>query len=190
MTTRTALEIAIDLDAASCSSFAKLEAAEALRKQHDEIDRLKRERHHIYDLLARIHRDGGQYTAENGVEKSCDDAEAQVVMLIDPFSNIDALIEKARIAEREVGDMNKHTPGSWRRMGDIVAQDGTTIAIVSPRYDGDEWAANARLVAAAPDLLEVCRRLSHVSLFAVDEDVASIIMLALDAVQKATGKKP
>ena len=31
---------------------------------HDaEIDRLKRERHHIYDLLARIHRDGGQYTA-------------------------------------------------------------------------------------------------------------------------------
>jgi hypothetical protein len=29
-----------------------------------------------------------------------------------------------------------------------------------------------------------------VSLFAVDEDVASIIMLALDAVQKATGKKP
>ena len=86
--------------------------------------------------------------------------------------------------------MNKHTPGSWRRMGDIVAQDGSAIAIVCPRYDGDEWAANSMLIASAPDLLEVCRRLSHVSLFAVDDDVASIIMLALDTVQKATGEKP
>ena len=78
MSKRTALEIALDLDAASCSSFAKLEAAESLRQQHAEIERLKRERHHIYDLFARIHRDGGQYTAENGVEKACEDAESQV----------------------------------------------------------------------------------------------------------------
>ena len=34
-------------------------ATKALRAQHAEIARLKRERHHIYDLLARIHRDGG-----------------------------------------------------------------------------------------------------------------------------------
>ena len=172
MNARTALEIALDLDAASCSSFVKLESAEALRKQHAElgrlamknaayasltkaqdaelslhrdraaayrvavknidserevnailtaerdaaiseavaaereahaaeIDRLKRERHHIYDLLARIHRDGGQYTAENGVEKSCDDAEAQVVAWLDTISGIDSLIEQAGIAERE-----------------------------------------------------------------------------------------
>ena len=160
MNARTALEIALDLDAASCSSFVKLESAEALRKQHAElgrlamknaayasltkaqdaelslhrdraaayraavknidsereanailtaerdahaaeIDRLKRERHHIYDLLARIHRDGGQYTAEHGVEKSCDDAEAQVVTWLDTLNGIDALIDQARIAERE-----------------------------------------------------------------------------------------
>jgi hypothetical protein len=105
MSGRTELEIALDLDAASCSSFAKLEAAEALRQQHAEIDRLKRERHHIYDLLARIHRDGGQYTAEHGVEKSCDDAEAQVVAWLDTISGVDALIEQARIAEREACDM-------------------------------------------------------------------------------------
>lgn len=164
MSWRTALEIALDLDAASCSSFAKLEAAEALRQQHAEIERLarknaayasltkaqdaelslhrdraaayraavkhidsereanailtaeraayaaeigrlKRERHHIYDLLARIHRDGGQYTAEHGVEKACDDAEAQVVAWIDTISGIDALIEQARIAERAACDM-------------------------------------------------------------------------------------
>jgi len=101
MNERTALEIAIDLDAAACSSFVKLEAAEALRQQRAEIERLKRERHHIYDLLARIHRDGGQYTAENGVEKSCDDAEAQVVAWLDTINGIDTLIEQARIAERE-----------------------------------------------------------------------------------------
>ena len=101
MSERTALEIALDLDAASCSSFVTLEAAEALRQQHAEIDRLKRDRHHIYDLLARIHRDGGQYTAEYGVEKSCDDAEAQVVTWLDTISGVDALIEQARIAKSE-----------------------------------------------------------------------------------------
>ena len=182
MSKRTAMDIALDLDAASCSSFAKLEAAEALRQQHAEIERLvainsaliekgnsyvienarqaeeierlktvpmkyrrmafnaqlqeeikqltadreaaiatavaaerdahaaeidslKRERHHIYDLLARIHRDGGQYTAEHGVEKACDDAEAQVVAWLDTISGVDALIEQARIAEREACDM-------------------------------------------------------------------------------------
>ena len=85
--------------------------------------------------------------------------------------------------------MNKHTPGSWYRMGDIVAQDGTTIAIVSPRYDGDEWAANSMLIAAAPDLLEVCQRLAAVNVFSADNDVAQIIMQACDAVSKATGEK-
>lgn len=131
-----------------CANARLIAAAPAMRA---EIKRLKRERRHIYDLLARIHRDGGQYTAEYGVEKSCDDAESQVAAWLDTINSVDALIEQARIAD---------------------------------------LAANSMLIAAAPDLLEVCRRLSHVSLFAVDEDVASIIMLALDAVQKATGKKP
>ena len=66
-----------------------------------EFDRLKCERHHIYDLLARIHRDGGQYAAEHGVEKACDDAEAQVVTWLATINGIDALIEQARLAERE-----------------------------------------------------------------------------------------
>ena len=82
--------------------------------------------------------------------------------------------------------MSGHTPGPWRRLGDIVAQDGSDIAIVCLRHDGDECAANASLIAAAPDLLEVCQRLAHVSLFSVDQDVAQIIMMACDAVEKAT----
>jgi len=85
--------------------------------------------------------------------------------------------------------MSGHTPGPWRRLGDIVAQDGSDIAIVCLRHDGAECAANELLIAAAPDLLEVCQRLAHVNLFAVGNDVASIIMLALDAVEKATGGK-
>ena len=66
-----------------------------------EIDSLKRERHHIYDLLARIHRDGGQYAAEHGVEKACEDAESQVAAWLDTISEVDALIEQARIAKSE-----------------------------------------------------------------------------------------
>ena len=104
MSKRTALDIFRNLDMLipqRVGPFCLSEAAEMLRSQAAEIDRLKRERHHIYDLLARIHRDGGQYTAEHGVEKSCDDAEAQVVAWLDTINSVDALIEQARIAERE-----------------------------------------------------------------------------------------
>lgn len=44
MSERTALEIAVDLDAVVCSSFVKLEAAKALRSQAAEIYRLIAER--------------------------------------------------------------------------------------------------------------------------------------------------
>jgi hypothetical protein len=99
MSERTPLEIAAILEDSMpiCGRAAVI----ALRRQHAEIERLKRERHHIYDLLARIHRDGCQYAAEHGVEKACDDAEAQVVAWLDTINGIDALIEQARIAERE-----------------------------------------------------------------------------------------
>ncbi len=100
MSERTALEIADKLYGQYALGYIG-EAYNMLRQQHAEIERLKRERHHIYDLLARIHRDGGQYTAEHGVEKSCDDAEAQVVAWLDTINSVDALIEQARIAERE-----------------------------------------------------------------------------------------
>ena len=100
MSERTALEIADKLYGQYALGYIG-EAYNMLRQQHAEIERLKRERHHIYDLLARIHRDGGQYTAEHGVEKSCDDAEAQVVTWLDTINSVDALIEQARIAERE-----------------------------------------------------------------------------------------
>ena len=129
MNAHTALEIADKFDDLSLSmrthnvpTLPKLheygkKATDMLRQQHAEIDRLKRERHHIYDLLARIHRDGGQYTAEHGVEKSCDDAEAQAVTWIETIGGADALIEQARIAEREAcavvcDDLCRMLPGT------------------------------------------------------------------------------
>ncbi len=100
MNAHTALEIANRLED-WFQTPAQEEAASLLRQQHAEIERLKRERKHIYDLLARIHRDGGQYTAENGVEKACEDAEEQVAAWLDTISEVDSLIKQARIAERE-----------------------------------------------------------------------------------------
>ena len=113
MNAHTALEIADKFDDLSLSmrthnvpTLPKLheygkKATDMLRQQHAEIERLKRERHHIYDLLARIHRDGGQYTAEHGVEKACEDAEEQVAAWLDTINSVDALIEQARIAKSE-----------------------------------------------------------------------------------------
>jgi hypothetical protein len=97
--------------------------------------------------------------------------------------------------------MSGHTRGQWIAVGawvehpdddvaDICSCDPETIGQGKLGRGYSEICANARLIAAAPDLLEVCRRLSHVSLFAVDEDVASIIMRACDAVSKAIGGKP
>jgi hypothetical protein len=51
-----------------------------------------------------------------------------------------------------------HTPGPWRKglCGDIVTEDGRIIAqIFWPRSAAH---ANARLVAAAPDLLEALEK--------------------------------
>lgn len=60
----------------------------------------------------------------------------------------------------------KHTPGPWGCNGStnseeyqIIAAEGGVgwqIALVLP---GEEISANARLIAAAPELLEACKRL-------------------------------
>ena len=56
--------------------------------------------------------------------------------------------------------MNKHTPGPWNRIkGDrnVYSAAGTvckTPAILGGGSAATNWEANARLIAAAPDLLE------------------------------------
>ncbi len=64
--------------------------------------------------------------------------------------------------------MAKHTPGPWRianeeslRIRAPEANDATVATItqisLSVRWDPETVSANARLIAAAPDLLEACR---------------------------------
>jgi hypothetical protein len=72
--------------------------------------------------------------------------------------------------------MAQHTPGPWsfengiscisHKRGEIVARNragSQTVAQVAmfsdPSYDGDEDTANARLIAAAPELLDALEEL-------------------------------
>jgi hypothetical protein len=60
--------------------------------------------------------------------------------------------------------MSKHTPGPWsERNGRIFQTDREelTIANVGRAFDGDYSPANARLIAAAPDLLEALKELDE-----------------------------
>ena len=82
----------------------------------------------------------------------------------------------------------KHTPGPWRYeyepgyCGELIAPDGMTIAA----FDDEPRPNDARLIAAAPELLEALRRI-------VEWDVAGMaltedhISQANFAIAKATG---
>ena len=70
--------------------------------------------------------------------------------------------------------MIKHTPGPWQhfvklsgsenhRGFRILTADGWALADVQPAdEDGIEGEANARLIAAAPDLLEALKRMASI----------------------------
>lgn len=63
--------------------------------------------------------------------------------------------------------MSKHTPGPWFANGEFIGtieSDSQTVAYVSSHRNRklrplDEEAANARLIAAGPELLEALRAL-------------------------------
>lgn len=100
MTGRTAIAIAAILHDYG-SNEVQHEAAAMLRQQNAEIERLHHDVAHLLELLAIIHRDGGQYAAEHGIGKACGDAGAQVSTWLETINSVDALIEQARLAERE-----------------------------------------------------------------------------------------
>ena len=74
------------------------DAADSMRA---DIELLHHDVAHLLELLAIIHRDGGQYVAQHGIEKACKDAGAQVSTWLETINNADALCDVARIAERE-----------------------------------------------------------------------------------------
>lgn len=58
----------------------------------------------------------------------------------------------------------KHTPGPWKIKQnapcEILSSDGYTdrVAIINPDLGNSNWMQDARLIAAAPDMLEVLEK--------------------------------
>lgn len=92
----------------------------------------------------------------------------------------------------------KHTPGPW-----FVDQyeDEESRHVITSKPDhlyvaytigglGKEQEANASLISAAPDLLEACKRLLDAFYEdPLENDTASAVELAYDAIAKATGEE-
>jgi len=105
--------------------------------------------------------------------------------------------------------MNKHTPGPWqvtRLHGEparaITNRDNVLVADCYPDTHEDlqlpqSYQANARLIAAAPDLLEVLKDITpeeygcskrHTFITAPDCQDCQIAQRARDAIAKAEGR--
>lgn len=101
--------------------------------------------------------------------------------------------------------MTQHTPGPWYRdgytddvVGSAIIRDATGFQVALTRHWGiNETEANARLIAAAPDLLEACRALvAYLSplceefLDGSDEhaEAYNACQAAHEAIAKATGE--
>lgn len=108
----------------------------------------------------------------------------------------------------------KHTPGPWRvdETKDLGAYGVWTDYPTHPGYDGagyesqicdviplgkeisrDQRDANARLIAAAPDLLAACKEFVRVNGFngyEFDSNEPSLYRMIVDAIAKAEGRTP
>ena len=89
--------------------------------------------------------------------------------------------------------MSQHTPGPWRCMPisesgwvDIVADDPTRSAFIVASTRHEHAEDNARLIAAAPELLEVVLDILSDYKGIVNQGLYS---LAEAAIAKATGKE-
>lgn len=95
---------------------------------------------------------------------------------------------------------HKHTPGPWRvdphHRFDVQTEDGrleisTThegVLVGGIKPDRLEQAANARLIAAAPDLLEALEAVSNG--YCCGHDLSLAINEVQAAIAKATGSQP
>lgn len=99
----------------------------------------------------------------------------------------------------------KHTPGPWVRADYdpyLIEREGAPICVVHdasdfPCWDGpedvleDECEANARLVAAAPDLLALCKEAEHLMPYIPAENfdghAAGFFRRLAEAIKKVEG---
>lgn len=88
-----------------------------------------------------------------------------------------------------------HTPGPWACYSTsnhahdyrLTKPDGRPIPVNAACNDHSEQYATAKLIATAPDLLDLCRR----SLRALEEDLFPQLRDDLrDAIEQATGEEP
>ena len=95
--------------------------------------------------------------------------------------------------------MNKHTPGPWTvnipnnretAIRGIHGGDYVIADILNDGYEDDEQEANARLIAASPDMLEALRRVANLNENAGeigDGMLRTIVAEARAAIAKAEG---
>ena len=87
----------------------------------------------------------------------------------------------------------KHTPGPWVVSctgGEILAQDGELLAQLWDKFEEDfmNFEANARLIAAAPGLLEACEALVEYVDDKQSMEVLAAVEWARAAIAKARGE--
>ncbi|CAB3919953.1 hypothetical protein LMG3328_05304 [Achromobacter ruhlandii] len=90
----------------------------------------------------------------------------------------------------------KHTPGPWAVRYDYVVQapsfdDGRLVPVAQPygvNSDGTDLFANARLIAAAPELLEALEGLLAVSVDTTSDELLAM-MAARASIAKAKGEQ-
>lgn len=100
--------------------------------------------------------------------------------------------------------MSAHTPGPWRKATNlqghtnhVVADSYVTVCSfltsVKSSCDRDDIEANARLIAAAPDLLAALQSIAETVVYAPEgghEEVSDCVRIAKQAIAKATGATP
>lgn len=88
-----------------------------------------------------------------------------------------------------------HTPGPWRVTGPNVRAGDALLAMVTDHWANEktpdaEKMANARLIAAAPELLAALHALvgeADLGEIDHDDDTRALIERARDAIERATG---
>ena len=88
----------------------------------------------------------------------------------------------------------KHTPGPWvarhddmvcSKEGRIIADCESTSYNMPPAPSTAEDKANARLIAAAPEMYEALRNLLEVYQDSTDDDGSPVVLNAIDALAQA-----
>ena len=96
-----------------CRKQCKFCESECRCKCHDTTRRLLR------GLLARIHGDGGHYTAEHGINKSVEDADQKVISWL---AEQDCLLESKQMHEV----LRNQFKGALNRLDELEAYNDTT----------------------------------------------------------------